>query len=105
MARDYLSLGSTPADENCAQVGESDYHERTQQEGRAYIAQLRRQFGEEPYGCRFKLKAFPHDFGTYHEVCIEYLDDVPESVEYAFKVDNECPAAWDSEARIELGLD
>jgi hypothetical protein len=102
--RDYITIGSTPADEDCAQLGSDNYRERMRKESAAFIAQILREFGLEPEGARLAVKGFPHDFGTYHEVVCYYDDSLPASVEYAFKV--ESPSAnWDAQARAELGLD
>jgi hypothetical protein len=104
MASDYLTIGSSPAEEECAQVGKEGYGEKAQKECRAFINQLVRQFGEPPYGARFSVKNFPHDFGTYKEVCVIYDENSEEAIAFAFKVEAESPANWDEEAKKELGL-
>jgi hypothetical protein len=104
MASDYLTIGSSPAEENCAQVGADNYGELSRKECNAFVKQLERQFGQPPFGARFAVKSFPHDFGSYKEVCVIYNDDIEEAVEFAFKVENESPAQWDDEAKAELGL-
>ena len=101
----YLELGPTPGDEECAQVGADDYGARVRREGRAYIAQLTRQFGEPPEGCHFSIKGFPHDFGTYHEVVVHYEPEIAGSLEFAFKVERELPSEWDKQAKAELAPD
>ena len=73
-------------------------------EGKAYINQLKRQFGEPPSSAVFRLKAFPHDFGSYYEVCVVFSDTDEEAVDFAYKVEAECPELWDEEAKAELGL-
>lgn len=100
--RDYLVLGPTPCEESCAQVGTSDYAEKSRIEIRVYIAQLLRQFGE-PAGLNFfKEKRFPHEFGSYHEVVITYDDEDEASVDFAYNVENNLPAKWDEHAQLEL---
>jgi hypothetical protein len=100
--RDYISIGPSPCDEDCAQAGTSGYHEQAMKECKAYLHQIRREFGEEPVGARLAVKPFPHDFGTYYEV-VCYFEDSEEAAEYAFKC--ECPApTWDEEALKELGI-
>lgn len=101
--RDYIDIGSTPCDEDCAQVGSGDYRKRARVELQAFVNQLYRQFGNGPDGAELRVKAFPHDFGTYHEVVAYFDDTLPLSIEWAFKVENECPESWDDEARAELG--
>jgi len=78
--RDYISIGSTPAAETCAQVGAADYHSTARRECRAFINQIRREFGPEPDGARLFIKSNPHDFGSYLEVCCEYEIPSPETV-------------------------
>lgn len=102
--RDYLVIGATPAEEACAQVGSPDYKTRMIKEINAFINQLLRQFGPEPKGAEIRVKAFPHDFGTYHEVVVFFDDNNEEAVNYAYKIENEAATRWDEEALIELGL-
>lgn len=99
---DYLSIGSTPAAEPCAQLGKDNYAAMARKEGKAFINQLKRVCGEPPAGAYFKLKAFPHDFGTYYEVCVMFSDQDEEAIEYAYKVEAETPEYWDEEAKQEL---
>ena len=104
MANDYVSIGSSPAEESCAQVGSDNYSELSRKECNAFVKQLIRQFGQPPEGARFTVKSFPHDFGSYKEVCVVYADHIEEAAEFAYKVENESPAQWDDEAKAELGL-
>jgi hypothetical protein len=99
--RDYISIGSSPCEEDCAQVGSPDYEKSSRKECKAYLNQIRREFGEEPPGAILRIKAFPHDFGTYHEVVCVFDDNDEEATEYAFQC--ECPSStWDEEALKEL---
>lgn len=98
---DELYIGCTPADEECAQVGSSDYTERARKECRAYINQLIREFGEPPEGCRLAIKSNSHDFGTYYSVVCKY-NDSEAAATYAFKCEGEGSGTWDDEARKEL---
>lgn len=100
--RDYMTIGSTPSGEDCAQVGSEDYYDRSMKECKAFIAQLRRQFGTEPILTRLSIKAFPHDFGTYHEVVCYYDTEDEEARNFAFRLESETPEYWDEEAKKEL---
>lgn len=103
--RDYISIGCTPAMEDCAQVGRANYHEQMRKETKAYIGQLTRMFPlPEGVDAIIKVKSFPHDFGTYHEVVVDYNVDQKEALSYALTVEADAPAHWDQEARKELGL-
>ena len=100
--RDYLNIGSSPACEDCAQVGSNDFFEKSRIELRAFRNQLIRQFGEPPFGAELRIKSFPHDFGTYHEVVCYFDDSEPESMEYAFRLEGNAPENWDTEALWEI---
>lgn len=103
----YIDLGSTPTGENCAQVGQDDYREQTRIEIKAYINQLSRLF-TLPEGAKFVSKSNPHDFGTYHEVNIEYPSDwddeeeLDERIQKLYDIENDIPEFWDDEAKKSL---
>lgn len=103
--RDYITIGSTPYEEACAQVGSDDYPGRSRVECKAFVGQLLRIFGEPPEGADIGIKNFNHDFGTYREVVCYYDDDEEESVRYAFNMEERVPAYWDKEAVMLLGLE
>lgn len=100
--RDSINIGGTPAEEACAQVGTDRYRRVVKAECRAFINQLRRVCGNEPPGAQLRIMANPHDFGTYHEVVCDYDSELPESLDYALKVERKCPGEWDDTARQEL---
>lgn len=107
--RDYLTLGPTPSDEKCSQVGTDNYVEQSKKECTAYVHQLERLFttaidSKVPEDCYFGIKRFDHDFGSYREVVIYYDSDNEESSNFAFNVENNCPANWDDEAKKELNI-
>jgi hypothetical protein len=93
--RDFISIGPTPCEESCAQVGEPDYREKALGECRRFILLLRKTFGPEPEGAWLSVKSFPHDFGTYYEVICYYNTAIPASVNYAFRCESETPAIWE----------
>ena len=91
---DYLTLGSTPCEEDCAQVGSENYYEKAYKECHRYIELLKVMFPNIPEKARYAVKAFPHDFGTYHEVIIWYDTEDAPSMDYAFGVENNLPMTW-----------
>ena len=95
--RDYISIGATPADEECAQVGTPDYAhaQKSREEGKRFIELIRKKLGEEPEGASLAIKSFPHDFGTYHEVVCYYDDNNEQAVEYAYKCESDAPLTWE----------
>ena len=98
--RDYLTIGPTPWEEPCAQVGAPEYARNARAECRRFIQQLRQTFGPEPTGAQLAVKAFPHDFGTYHEVVCYYETDIQASVDYASRCEEEMPARWEEEDAV-----
>lgn len=100
---DYIEIGSSPCDEDCAQLGSDNYYNKAQKECKAFIKQLRRVFGDEPAGARLRIKSNEHDFGTYYEVVCQYDDsDNNEAFAYAINCENNTPQKWDEEALKEL---
>lgn len=113
--KETIELGSVPYDENCSQVGDPDYWEQIKLETRAYINQLKRLYrnfhGKDlPEDCKLYLKAFDHDFGTYHEVVVSYdmpfdytgFKDQHPAVDAAYWLEANLPANWDEEAKLEM---
>lgn len=89
-----LTLGSSPVEENCIQVGSENYREKAMYKCRLWMAQLRKKFPNVPG--RFKIESFPHDFGTYHEVVYEFIDD-DKNWKIANKIDTEMDTHWNDE--------
>ncbi len=93
--RDHITLGPTPVEEDCAQVGLDCYPEQSREECIRYRALLEATFGDgSRVGCSFGVKAFPHDFGTYREVVVYFDVDVEEQVEFAYNVEANMPLTW-----------
>lgn len=86
----YLVIGCTPPEEDCYPAG----HPLAYKETLVYLRQLRREF---PQG-NFRVKAFPHDFGTYHEV----VALLGEENDAAYAAEATCSPKWDTEALGEL---
>lgn len=102
--KDYLNIGCTPYDEPCAQVGSENYSRLSTIECRAFAHQCQRElvkkFGEE-YTVSVRIKSFPHDFGSYKEVVVEYTPGTDE--QQALYLEGEADLAnWDDEAKQEL---
>lgn len=95
MRNEILELGPCPSEENCAQVGDKNYHEKAAEECRRYIDLIRKLHGQEPEGARLYKKSFYHELGTYYEVVVSYCPDNKEAEEYAWKVEEDLPDTWD----------
>ena len=100
--RDYVNIGSSPADEDCAQVGTDDYTVKSRKECTVFAEQIIRVCGEPRGTAAVVIKSFPHDFGTYREVCVSYDVEDEEGQEYAYMVESNAPNTWDDIARKEL---
>jgi len=94
--RDFIEIGPVPADEPCAQVGEENYREKAYKECARFIELIRTKLGPEPKKARLAIKAFPHDFGTYHEVVCYFDTHNSESVDYAFRCESDAPTTWEA---------
>ncbi|MFH1141963.1 MAG: hypothetical protein V1724_09980 [Chloroflexota bacterium] len=93
--RDYVSIGSSPCDEECVQVNErGDYHDAMKTECRRFLDLIRKKLGPEPPGAHLGIKGNPHDFGTYYEVVCYYDDGDEEAAEYAYRCESDAPRTW-----------
>jgi hypothetical protein len=93
--RDYIEIGSSPAAEDCAQVGDENYNEQSRVECRRFVELLTKTFGEPPAGAEFGIKNFSHDFGGYREVVVYFDDNYPDSVDFAYQVEANSPQTWE----------
>ena len=92
--RDFLNIGSTPCNEDCAQVGSEGYQGRAIDECTRFIYAIKSVLGNPPEGAELEIKSFSHDFGRYYEVVCWYNDEKPESVDYAYKCESDAPSEW-----------
>jgi len=107
-----IYIGSTPCEEDCAQVGSDDYYERAKRECRAFINQLWRVINKEkgvtretaPDSFALVVKSENHDYGSYYEVAARYNDNDEKAGDLAFWCENNAPTNWDEEAKKELGI-
>jgi len=99
MSREYLTIGPTPCDEVCHPANGDKKMQRI--EMNAFKEQLTRvmntEFGEN-LCVYFSIKSFPHDFGSYSEVCVIYDDEDRTQVQQAFWIESNSPESWDAEA-------
>jgi len=83
---DYVSIGSTPHNEACAQVGTPDYAQRAKAECARFRDQIARHY-PEPENGYLAIKGFPHDFGTYYEVIARFDDTDEDAINWAFSIE------------------
>ena len=93
--RNYISIGSSPCDEPCAQVGQLEYYPKAMAECKRFIDVIRKKLGDEPSGAHLAVKSNPHDFGNYLEVICYFEDSNKETSEYALRCESDAPTTWD----------
>ena len=103
MPYEQVDLGPVPGEEMAASVGAEDYLERSTRECLVYKRMLSR-LHPIPEGIDAKLavKSFPHDFGTYREVVVKFDPNDEAATNYAYDLESNSPASWDTTARFEL---
>jgi len=85
---EYIELAqTTPSDEVCAQVGDTNYRSDSLIEARTYIGQLIRGIGANPTGTFFKIINCPHDAGTYRDIKFIFDDDNDTHIDYMQKIE------------------
>lgn len=92
---DTLAIGPTPAEEDCAQVGDKDYTKKAVPECRRFAALIVQKLGPPPGNARLRLLRNAHDFGTYYEIGVEFDSDSKEETQYAYLVEALAPKTWD----------
>ncbi len=91
---DYIEIGATPCEEECAQVGSPDYAKRAREECKRFAQVIRQKLGPEPEGAHLAIKSFPHDFGNYYGLVCCYDSENPEAVAYALACESHGPETW-----------
>lgn len=94
MPREYISIGPSPCNEDCVQLGSDNYNRRAREECRRFAAAIRATLGEEPDGAELSVEGFPHDFGTYFETVCLYDIGNEEAEAYAFRCESDAPSEW-----------
>lgn len=105
MGMDYITLGTAPVEESCAQLGTDEYSDRSIIECRIWRQQLLHTFpipetlaGEAFY----KVKSFDYESGPYREVCIVFNDSIRAAFDLAYELEGSSPRYWDEEAKVAL---
>jgi len=86
--RDYLTIGPVPCDEPCIQLGRPHYSTISRLECNAYRKAVIEAYGLPPGESTLSIKGFQHDFGTYHELVVNYDPNNEEECAYALKVES-----------------
>lgn len=87
-----IDIGGTPANENCAQLGQTkDFERLNRLEVAAYKAAVIGRYGPPPAGCELVELRNPHDFGRYFTLGIRVADEdaaIAAAADYLEKVEN-----------------
>ena len=103
MSYQTMTIGASPCEESCAQVGHPGYEARSRRECLVFRRMLERLFPlADDVPARFAVISSPHEFGTYREVCVRYEDTDGQACDHACMVEGNTPAEWDAIARYEL---
>lgn len=97
MPHDIMTIGATPCEEPCAQMGEPDYTVRAYAECRRFKGLIMKKFGRPPEGALIRIKEFAYDGGdgSYFEVVIDFDARDEKALDYAFLVESESPSTWE----------
>lgn len=83
---DHITIGSTPHNESCEQLGEHYDAKKAKAECARFRDQILRHY-PEPANGYLAIKGFPHDFGTYYEVIARFDDTDEEAINWAFAIE------------------
>lgn len=90
-------LGTTvPNNEPCIQLGKPNYSAFAKIEANVLMSQIVRNVGFPPVGCKMKLVARQHDFGTYYDIALVYDSKKKEHTKWMKVVESSLPESWDS---------
>lgn len=102
--RDYITIGCTPADEDCQSVGMPSYNPaEARRECEQFRNLIRQTVGPEIGTARLAIKSFSHDFGSYYEVVCYFDDHDEEAMDYAFHCESCSPTKWNGEGAQRFG--
>ena len=93
MSYQTMTIGASPCEESCAQVGHPGYEARSRRECLVFRRMLERLFPlADDVPARFAVISSPHEFGTYREVCVRYEDSDARACDHAYAVEANTPA-------------
>jgi hypothetical protein len=98
--RDNQDFDTTPAAEECAQVGCDNYEEISKLEAGLMMKMIHRH-AKPPEGISMKIRWNEHDFGRYPTIIVFYDSDNDKHQRFLNRVE-ELPETWDSDLAFEL---
>lgn len=88
---EFVNLDSVPYDEKC--VGVQEGLPAQLEEARRFVEMLEKRFSGF-HKIRFKINRNPHDFGTYVDIGLMFIEDDKESLQQAQFVEMNIPSVW-----------
>lgn len=88
-----LDVGPTPSDEDCAQIGDSDYYDVAKSECRRYMTGLTLLF-PPPIDAYFKIQGNPHDYGVYFSVAGRFNPENNDHLNWCRNLERDLPKTW-----------
>jgi len=99
MYDEYIEFDTTPTNESCAQLSETeDYMPKMREEANQMIALLNKKFPNAPG--EFAIKRQSHDFGAYLE--IRYYFDSENGWDSANIIESNWPLTWKDDAPVRI---
>lgn len=90
-----IDLGGAPANEDCAQLGQTpDFETVNTFEVMAYKLAIIARHGLPPVGCKLILRSNHHDFGTYRTLALRVEDEDDETVAAYVEAVEEGLGSW-----------
>lgn len=84
---DYVYIGSSPCEEDCAQVGAANYHALSKLELEQFKKAIIQKMGEPPQGVELRIKE--------GEVVAAFDPDNEAASEWAWRCEGDAPATWE----------
>jgi hypothetical protein len=98
---DVITIGPTPCEESCAQLGTPTYPERSSIECRVFRRMLLRSFPPPAdESARLVIHKSPYEEASYREVGVRYSGAA--GLAYGLMIERTVPTRWDDLAREEL---
>lgn len=98
-----IHIGPVPSLERCASVGDADFEKVSRQECWTFRRMMERHFPvPEGMDARFAVRSFPHEFGSYREVVVDYEPSDEKALAFALHCEHHTPDQWDVLALYDL---
>lgn len=91
---EWVPIDTTPFEEDCVNVDpNTEYLPAMREEARKYVKMLNGRFINFNK-TKFKINSNRHDFGTYLDISICFIEEDEESIKQAQFIEGNLPARW-----------